>query len=49
MRRQRRLADLKDKQDRVRMGLIPPDAPKGLSAFPLLFFSLHPLQSSTRY
>jgi len=29
MRKQRRMADLKDRQDRVRMGLIPPDAPKG--------------------
>lgn len=31
MRKQRRMADLKDRQDRVRMGLIPPDAPKGMS------------------
>lgn len=31
MRKQRRMADLKDRQDRVRMGLIPPDAPKGES------------------
>lgn len=29
MRRQRRMAELKDRQDRVRMGLIPPDPPKG--------------------
>ncbi|CDZ98607.1 Putative u4/u6 small nuclear ribonucleoprotein [Phaffia rhodozyma] len=28
MRKQRRMADLKDRQDRVRMGLIPPDKPK---------------------
>ncbi|BEJ14256.1 hypothetical protein CspHIS471_0400230 [Cutaneotrichosporon sp. HIS471] len=28
MRRQRRMAELKDRQDRVRMGLIPPDPPK---------------------
>lgn len=29
MRRQRRMAEMKDRQDRVRMGLIPPDPPKG--------------------
>jgi hypothetical protein len=29
MRRQRRAADLRDKQDRQKMGLIPPDPPKG--------------------
>lgn len=29
MRRQRRKAELEDKQDRQKMGLIPPDAPKG--------------------
>lgn len=29
MRRQRRKAELQDKQDRQKMGLIPPDAPKG--------------------
>jgi U4/U6 small nuclear ribonucleoprotein PRP3 len=29
MRRIRRQAELQDKRDRVRMGLIPPDAPKG--------------------
>lgn len=28
MRKQRRQAELQDKRDRVRMGLIPPDAPK---------------------
>ena len=28
MRRQRRMAEMKDHQDRVRMGLLPPDAPK---------------------
>jgi U4/U6 small nuclear ribonucleoprotein PRP3 len=31
MRKQRRQAELQDKRDRVRMGLIPPDPPKGLS------------------
>jgi U4/U6 small nuclear ribonucleoprotein PRP3 len=30
MRKQRRQAELQDKRDRIRMGLIPPDAPKGL-------------------
>lgn len=29
MRKQRRKAEQQDKQDRVRMGLIPPDPPKG--------------------
>jgi U4/U6 small nuclear ribonucleoprotein PRP3 len=28
MRKQRRQAELQDKRDRIRMGLIPPDAPK---------------------
>lgn len=36
MRRQRRAADLKDKQDRVKLGLLPPDPPKGESFDPLL-------------
>ena len=31
MRKQRRQAELQDKRDRIRMGLIPPDAPKGSS------------------
>ncbi|KAK4702533.1 U4/U6 small nuclear ribonucleoprotein PRP3, partial [Phenoliferia sp. Uapishka_3] len=31
MRRQRRLADMQDKQDRVKMGLLPPPPPKGQS------------------
>ena len=30
MRKQRRQAELQDKRDRIRMGLIPPDPPKGL-------------------
>ena len=30
MRKQRRQAELQDKRDRIRMGLIPPDAPKGI-------------------
>lgn len=30
MRKQRRQAELQDKRDRIRMGLIPPDAPKGM-------------------
>lgn len=34
MRRQRRAADLKDKQDRVKLGLLPPDPPKGMSFIP---------------
>lgn len=39
MRKQRRMADLKDRQDRVRMGLIPPDPPKGSSPSGLLLGS----------
>ena len=31
MRKQRRQAELQDKRDRIRMGLIPPDPPKGTS------------------
>lgn len=31
MRKQRRKAEQQDKQDRIRMGLIAPDAPKGPS------------------
>ena len=31
MRKQRRQAELQDKRDRIRMGLIPPDPPKGRS------------------
>lgn len=30
MRKQRRQAELQDKRDRMRMGLIPPDPPKGI-------------------
>lgn len=30
MRKQRRQAELQDKRDRIRMGLVPPDPPKGL-------------------
>lgn len=37
MRKQRRQAELQDKRDRIRMGLIPPDPPKGLS-FPSFRF-----------
>lgn len=33
MRRQRRAAELRDKQDRQKMGLIPPDPPKGGQLF----------------
>lgn len=36
MRRQRRAAALRDKQDRVKMGLLPPPPPKGASEFLLL-------------
>lgn len=35
MRKQRRQAELQDKRDRIRMGLIPPDAPKGMAYFTL--------------
>lgn len=33
MRRLRRKESLQDKRDRIRMGLLPPDAPKGLFSF----------------
>ena len=33
MRKQRRQAELQDKRDRIRMGLIPPDPPKGWFLF----------------
>ena len=36
MRKQRRQAELQDKRDRIRMGLIPPDPPKGM-LFPCLY------------
>lgn len=36
LRRRRRMADLQEKQDRVRMGLLPPDPPKG--QFPSFIF-----------
>ena len=39
LRKQRRQAELQDKRDRIRMGLIPPDPPKG-SQF-LCFARLH--------
>lgn len=39
MRRQRRKAELEDKRDRQKMGLLPPDAPKGMS-------NNHPVQSA---
>lgn len=29
MRRQRRAAEQQDKRDRIKMGLLPPDPPKG--------------------
>ncbi|MCO5595533.1 hypothetical protein L7F22_049578 [Adiantum nelumboides] len=33
MRKQRRLAEQEDKRDRIKMGLLPPDPPKGESCF----------------
>ena len=43
LRKQRRQAELQDKRDRIRMGLIPPDAPKGkshlLSARPIFILT----------
>jgi U4/U6 small nuclear ribonucleoprotein PRP3 len=39
MRKQRRQAELQDKRDRIRMGLIPPDPPKGMFC---LFVSIIP-------
>ena len=42
MRKQRRQAELQDKRDRIRMGLIPPDAPKGTC---MLTASIHALNT----
>lgn len=36
MRRLRRRTELQDKQDRIKMGLLPPDAPKGECSFPIV-------------
>jgi U4/U6 small nuclear ribonucleoprotein PRP3 len=33
MRKLRRASELQDKRDRIRMGLLPPDPPKGMSYF----------------
>lgn len=44
MRKQRRQAELQDKRDRIRMGLIPPDPPKGL--VPIYVFRLFTHDSS---
>jgi len=46
MRRQRRKADLEDKRDRQKMGLLPPDAPKGMSHLKALtlFSLMHPVR-----
>ena len=40
MRKQRRQAELQDKRDRIRMGLIPPDPPKGLVSIVLVVLLL---------
>lgn len=37
LRRQRRAADLEDKRDRIKMGELPPDAPKGEFSSPFVF------------
>jgi len=47
MRKQRRQAELQDKRDRIRMGLIPPDPPKGVSLFASGFLSLTTRRSTT--
>jgi hypothetical protein len=39
MRKQRRQAELQDKRDHIRMGLLPPDPPKGTGTW--LDFSLN--------
>ena len=47
MRKQRRQAELQDKRDRIRMGLIPPDPPKGmLSLTPGLYVLTNPSHQS---
>ena len=40
MRKQRRQAELQDKRDRIRLGLIPPDPPKGLSVPYCIFHTI---------
>jgi hypothetical protein len=47
MRKQRRQAELQDKRDRIRMGLIPPDPPKGLFLFASVILSLTTRRSTT--
>lgn len=44
MRKQRRQGELQDKRDRIRMGLIPPDPPKGLLSICISSFAHHTLQ-----
>ena len=40
MRKLRRKQELQDKRDRIRMGLLPPDPPKGKVLFRLFFLKL---------
>jgi U4/U6 small nuclear ribonucleoprotein PRP3 len=47
MRKQRRAAELQDHRDRVRMGLIPPDPPKGLPILLVILTSMSDLASSS--
>ncbi|KLO08914.1 PRP3-domain-containing protein [Schizopora paradoxa] len=48
MRKQRRQAELQDKRDRVRMGLIPPDAPKVRLANLMKVLTTDAVQDPTR-
>lgn len=41
MRRQRRAAELQDKRDRIKMGLLPPDPPKGECCLSMLSVRAH--------
>jgi U4/U6 small nuclear ribonucleoprotein PRP3 len=40
LRRQKRLEAQKDKQDKIRLGLLPPEQPKGMLIFSWLFYEI---------
>ena len=46
MRKLRKKQELQDKRDRIRMGLLPPDPPKGTHIFMTYFPILPQLKSS---
>jgi len=47
MRKLRRKQELQDKRDRIRMGLLPPDAPKGDLSFSLISYTTNPTLPSS--